>query len=127
MTGADAQAPLLVSGFYTGVDDDRHRIFRLHQSYAAISGAAARFVYCTGAMLAEEHRIADVTYIQSSLAQPSPVRTLVAMARESAYLAMRTGQAWFVATHGDVWGAHAGWAPRIITLGLSDNPDAELI
>lgn len=119
--------PLVISGFYTGVDRGRYRIFDLHQSYLCVSGASPRYVYCTGAALGDEHRVTGIRYLHAALADPEPVRTLCAMAQAGANLARAEGTPWFVSTHSDIWGPARDWARRLVTTGLRLNPRAQMI
>lgn len=119
--------PLLISGFYTGVGPGRYRIFDLHQSYLRVSGGSPRYVYCTGPPLPDRYRKPGIRYLDAKLAKPAPVPTMVAMARTAARMARAQQRSWFVSTHADIWGPRRGWARRLITLGLEENPRAELI
>lgn len=116
-----------MSGFYTGVDRGRYRIFDLHQSYLRISGGSPRYVYCTGAKLGDEHRVSGIRYLHETLADPEPVRTLCAMAQAGASLARDERRPWFVSTHSDIWGPTPDWARRLIAMGLELNARAEMI
>lgn len=119
--------PLVMSGFYTGVDAGRYRIFQLHQSYLRVSGGDPVFVYCTGGELAEDQRVSGLRYVQSSLSDSNAVSTLVEMARCAAELADKCGRSWIVTTQADIWGPSRDWARNLILAGLAARPGCDVI
>lgn len=119
--------PFVISGFYTGVDSARYRIFQLHQSYLRVSGGDPVYVYCTGGELPQHQRVQGLHYMTSSLPASNPISSLAEMARCAAELAASCDRAWFVSTHADIWGSSTDWALQLILTGLAAAPDCDVI